>query len=134
MNTPSQFIVPSFKFCLCQRTALTHHLSYGFSLTSAHSTQRAFCCVINMKSHIICFQTLLLGATYRGLDTSFQSSFWDPLPNSIPFNTFLFSHILPMQYFLLSFILRLLCLILFVLFWVHSLQDIDYIAISNFPE
>ena len=84
-------------------------------------SQRGFCCVINMKSRIICSQSLFLGATYQGLSTSFQISFCNPLPSSIPVNTFLFSHILPMHSFLLPFILRLLYFIHFVLLWVHSL-------------
>ena len=65
-----------------------------------------------MKSLINCPQSLFLDATYRGLSTSFQISFCNPLPSSIPVNTFLFSHILPMHSFLLPFILRLLCFII----------------------
>ena len=103
-----------------QLTALTHQMGHRFSLTS-HSAQRGFCCVINMKSRIICSQSLFLGATYQGLSTSFQISFCNPLPSSIPANTFLFSHILPMHCFLLPFILRLVYFIHFVLLWVHSL-------------
>ena len=72
-----------------------------------------FCCVINMKSHIICSQSLFLGATYHGLSTTFDFSFCNPLPSSIPVNTFLSSHILPMHSFLLPFILRLLYFIHF---------------------
>ena len=65
-----------------------------------------------MKSRINCSQSLFLDATYRGLSTSFQISFCNPLPSSIPVNTFLFSHILPVHSFLLPFILRLLCFII----------------------
>ena len=43
-------IMPSFIFCLRQLTTLTHHMGHSFSLTSAHSAQRGFCCVINIKS------------------------------------------------------------------------------------
>ena len=111
----------SLIFCLRQLTALTHHMGHRFSLTSAHSTQRGFCCVINVKSCIICSQSLVLGTTYQGLSTSFQISLCNPLPSSIPVNPFLFSHILPMHSFLLPFILRLLYFIHFVLLWVHSL-------------
>ena len=110
----------TFTTNLPQLTALTHQMGHRFSLTS-HSAQRGFCCVINMKSRIICSQSLFLGATYQGLSTSFQISFCNPLPSSIPANTFLFSHILPMHCFLLPFILRLVYFIHFVLLWVHSL-------------
>ena len=72
-----------------------------------------FCCVINMKSRIVCSQSLFLSATYQGLSTSFEISFCNPLPSSFPVNTFLFSHTLPMHYFLLPFILRLLYFIHF---------------------
>ena len=117
-------LCPPSVFCLRQLTALTHHMGHRFSLTSAHSAQRGFCCVINMKSRIICSQSVFLGATYQGLTTSFQINFCNPLPSSIPVNTFLFSqirHILPMHSFLIPFILRLLYFIHFVLLWVHSL-------------
>ena len=72
---------------------------------------------INMKSRIICSQSLFLGATHQGLRTPFQISFCNSLPSSIPVNTFLFSHILLMHSFLLPFILRLLYFIPFELFW-----------------
>ena len=110
-----------FIFCLRQLTALTPQMGHRFSLTSAHSAQGGFCCVINMKSRIICSQSLFLGATYQCLSTSFQISFCNPLPSSIPVNTFLFSHILPMHSFLLPFILRLLYFIHFALLLVPSL-------------
>ena len=102
-----------FIFCLRQLTALTPQMGHRFSLTSAHSAQGGFCCVINMKSRIICSQSLFLGATYQCVSTSFQISFCNPLPSSIPVNTFLFSRILPMHSFLLPFILRLLYFIHF---------------------
>ena len=121
VNIPCHVFIPSFIFCLRQLTALTYHIGHRFSLTSAHSAQRGFRCLINIKSRIICSQSLFLGATYQGLSTSFQTSFCNPLPSSILVNTFLFSHILPMQSFLLPFILRLLYFIHFVLLWVHSL-------------
>ena len=95
-------------------------MGHRFSLTFAHSAQRGFCCAINMKPRKIRSQSLFLGATYQGLSTSFQISLCNPLPSSIPVNTFLFSHILPMLSFLLPFILHLLYLIHFVLLWVHS--------------
>ena len=47
-----------------------------------NSAQRGFYCVINMKSHTICSQSLFLGATYQVLSTSFQISFCNPLPSS----------------------------------------------------
>ena len=97
VDIPCHIIMSSFIFCLRQLTALTHHMGHGFSLTSAHSTQRGFCCVINMKSRIICFQSLFLGAAYQGLRTNFQISFSNQLPSSFPINTFLFS---PMHSFL----------------------------------
>ena len=75
MYIPRHVIVPSFIFCLRQLTALTHHMGHRFSLTSAHSAQRGFCCVINVKPHLIRSQSLFLGATYQGLSTSFQISF-----------------------------------------------------------
>ena len=122
VDIPCHVIVLSFIFCLRQLTTLTHHMGHRFSLTSAHSAQRGFCCVINMKSRIICSaQSLFLGTTYQGFSTSFQISFCNPLPSSILVNTFLFSHILPMHSFLLPFILRLLYFIHFVLLRVHSL-------------
>ena len=121
VNIPCHVFVPSFIFCLRQLTALTYHMGHRFSLTSAHSAQRGFCCVINMKSRIICSQSLFLGATYQGLSTSFQTSLCNLLPSSIPVNTFLSSHILPMHSFLHPFILSLLYVIHFVLLWVHSL-------------
>ena len=76
--------MPSFILCLRQLTALTHHMAHRFSLTSAHSAQRGFCCVINMKSRIICSQSLFLGATYQGLSTSFQIYFCNPLTKFYP--------------------------------------------------
>ena len=100
-------------FCLRQLTALTHYMGHRFSLTSAHSAQRGFCCVIDVKSCIICSQILLLGAKYQGLSTSFQISLCNPLPSSIPVNPILFSQILPMHSFLLPFILPLLYFIHF---------------------
>ena len=73
-----------------QLTALTHQMGHRFSLTS-HSAQRGFCCVINMKSRIICSQSLFLGATYQGLSTSFQISFSNPLTKFYP-SQYLLSH------------------------------------------
>ena len=52
VDIPCRVIMPSFIFCL---TALAHHIGHRFSLSSAHSAQRGFCCVINMKSCIICY-------------------------------------------------------------------------------
>ena len=121
MDIPRHLIVPSFIFCLRQLTTLTHHMDHRFSLTSEHSAQRGFCCGINVNPRIIRSQSLFLGATYQGLSTSFQISLCNPLPSSIPVNTFLFSHILPMHSFLLPFILHLLYFTHFVLLWVHSL-------------
>ena len=122
VDIPCYVIMPSF-YILSALAYRTHspQMGHRFSLTSAHSAQGGFCCVINMKSRIICSQSLFLGATYQCLSTSFQISFCNPLPSSIPVNTFLFSHILPMHSFLLPFILRLLYFIHFVLLWVHSL-------------
>ena len=131
MDIPCLVIIPSFIFCLRQLTALTHHMGHRFSFAPVYSAQRRFSCVINVKCRIICSQGLFLGAAYQGLSTSFQISFSNPLPSSIPDNTFLSSHILPMHSFLLPFIH---CLIHFVLLWVHNLRDVDYIAISNFLE
>ena len=54
-------------------------------------SQRGFCCVINMKSRIICSQSLFLGATYQGLSTSFQISFSNPLTKFYP-SQYLLSH------------------------------------------
>ena len=71
-------------YCLRQLTALTRHMGYRFSLTPAHSTQRGFCCVINVKFRIICSQSLFLGAAYQSLSTSFQISFSNPLSQSVP--------------------------------------------------
>ena len=133
VDIPGHVIMPSSIFCLRQLTALTHHMGHRFSLTSAHSAQSGFRCVIDMKSRITCSQSLFLGAAHHGLSTSFQISFCNPLSGSIPVNI----HILPMRSFLLPFILRLLYFIHFVLIWVHSLWDVahDYIAIiSNFLE
>ena len=54
--------------------------------TSAHSTQRGFCCVIITKCRIICSQSLFLGAAYQGLSTSFQISTAKFYPNQyLPF-------------------------------------------------
>ena len=50
-------------------------MGHRFSLTSAHSAQRGFCCVINMKSHMICSQSLFLGATYQDSVHHFKSPF-----------------------------------------------------------
>ena len=52
VDKPCRVIMPSFIFCL---TALAHHMGHRFSLTSAHSARKGFCCVINMKSCIICY-------------------------------------------------------------------------------
>ena len=133
VDIPCQVSMPSFIFCLRQLTALTRHMGHRFSLTPAHSTQRGFCCVINVKFRIICSQGLFLGAAYQSLSTSFQISFSNPLPSYIPVNTFLSSHILPIHSFLLPFILCLIYFIHFILLWVHSLWDVEYIAIYNFP-
>ena len=73
-----------FIFCLRQLTALTPQMGHRFSLTSAHSAQGGFCCVINMKSRIICSQSLFLGATYQGLSRSFQIYFCNPLTKFYP--------------------------------------------------
>ena len=67
MNIPRHVIVPSFTFCLYQLTALTHHMGHRFSLTSAHSAQNGILLCDQLKSHIICSQSLFLGATYQGL-------------------------------------------------------------------
>ena len=66
MDTPRHIIVSSFIFCLRQLTALTHHMAHRFSLISAHSAQRGFCCAISVKSHIICSQSLFLGCYISG--------------------------------------------------------------------
>ena len=50
-----------------------------------------FYCVINMKSRIICSQSLFLGATYQGLSTSFQISFSNLLTKFYP-SQYLLSH------------------------------------------
>ena len=84
VDIPCHVIMPSFIFCLRQLTALTHHMAHRFSLTSAHSAQRGFCCVINMRSRIICSQSLFLGATYQVLSTSFQIYFCNPLTKFYP--------------------------------------------------
>ena len=68
-------------------------MGHRFSLTSVHSTQRGFCCVVIMKYHIICSQSLFVSATHQGLSTLFQISYCNPLLSSIPVNTFLFSQI-----------------------------------------
>ena len=91
VDIPCHVIMPSFIFCLRQLTAPTHHMGHRFSLTSAHSAQRGFCCVINMKSRIICSQSLFLGATYQGLSTSFQISFSNLLTKFYP-SQYLLSH------------------------------------------
>ena len=122
--------LPSFLFCLHQLTALTHHMGHCFSIPYFRTFYTGDFAVWSIWN----LQSLFLGATYQGLSTSFQISFCNPLPSSIPVNTFLFSHILPMHSFLLPFILHLLYFIHFVLLWVHSLWDVDYIAISNYPE
>ena len=105
--------MPSFIFCLRQLTALTHLMGHRFSLTSTHSSQGGILLCDQYESRIVCSQSLFLSATYQGLSTSFEISFCNPLPSSFPVNTFLFSHTLPMHYFLLPFILRLLYFIHF---------------------
>ena len=110
--------LPLYSVC----ASLPHSLTTWATVSSLLShILHKLCCVINMKSRIICSQSLFLGAIYQGLSTSFEISFCNPLPSSIPVSTFLFSHILPMHSFLLPSILRLLYLIHFVLLWVHSL-------------
>ena len=102
-----------------------------------HILQSGFCWVINMKSHIICSQTLFLDATYWDLSTykCLQISFCHPPPSSIPNNTDLFSHILSMHSFVLPLIPCLLCFIhLYSFGSIHNLRDVNYITISNFPE
>ena len=51
-------------YSVCAGYRLTHHIGHFYSFTSAHSTQKGFCRVINVKSHIICSQKLFLGGTY----------------------------------------------------------------------
>ena len=99
VDTPCYVLMPSFVFCLRQLTSLTHHMGHRFSLAPAHSAQGGFCCVIYVVFRIICSQGLFLGAAYQGLSISFQISFSNPLPSSIPVSTFLISHILPMHSF-----------------------------------
>ena len=105
--------MPSFIFCLRQLTALTHLMGQRFSFTSARSAQRGILLCDQYEISYNLFSILFLGATFQGLSTSSEISFCNPLPSSIPVNTFLFSHILPMHSFLLPFILRLLYFIHF---------------------
>ena len=99
--------LPLYSVCASLPHSVTTCMGHRFSLTSAHSAQRGFCCAINVKPRIIRSQRLFLSATYQGPSTSFQISLCKPLPSTIPVNTFLFSHILPMHSFLLPFILHL---------------------------
>ena len=90
-----------------------------------------FYCVINMKSRIICSQSLFLGATYQGLSTSFQIYFCNPLTKFYPSQYLPFLSHTAHAFFSASIhspspLLHSL--------WVHSLWDDVYIAISNFPE
>ena len=115
VDTPCHVIMPSFS--ILSAPAYRTHSPHGPPFLPYF---RTFCCVIIMKSRIICFQSLFLGATYQGLNPSFQISFsihCQVLSQSIPS----FSHILPIHSFLLPFILRLLYFIHFVLLRVHSL-------------
>ena len=65
MNIPRYIIMPISIFYLCQLTALTHHVGHRFSPTSANSTQRGFCRVIDMKSHNL-FSKLVPGRYISG--------------------------------------------------------------------
>ena len=82
--------LPSFLFCLHQLTALTHHMGHRFSIPYFRTFYTGDFAVWSIWN----LQSLFLGATYQGLSTSFQISFCNPLPSSIPVNTFPFSHIL----------------------------------------
>ena len=125
--------LPSFLPILSAPAYRTHSPRGPLFLHSllSHILHWGFCCVINMKSSKLVPGCYISGPQYFLSNLLLQSTAKFYPSQYLPFLSHTHAQL---HCLLLLFILHLLYFIHFVLLWVHSLWDVDYIAISNSPE